>query len=129
MVTIGDPPVKFESSPQRTAIVNAICRWAKPRREIGRLILFGSRARGEQRVDSDFDLAVEIISEYGHSSSLSIWVCESHNWKNELAPMIPWPIQLEWHDTDGATPMISKGIAAGSYVVFDRQAEAITEII
>lgn len=110
----------FESIPEYAGIVNNLQKWAESRPEIARLIVYGSRARGDHHPNSDFDLAVEIIPGPYDSDAFAVWIHEANQWRAEISPMIPWVLQLEWHDVDGDTPTVSKGIADGNYLVFER---------
>jgi hypothetical protein len=40
-----------------TAVVEALCAWAERTPEVQRVYVFGSRARGDFRPDSDLDIA------------------------------------------------------------------------
>jgi predicted nucleotidyltransferase len=63
-------------------IRGALCEWARDCACIQRLYVFGSRARGTARPNSDLDLAV-ILYEM-HGNELSELIVRRKNWQTEL---------------------------------------------
>ena len=57
--------------------------WAKSKPMIRALYIFGSRARGDNRPDSDLDLAFDLWERYGNQ--LSELVSNADAWRGELA--------------------------------------------
>lgn len=56
-----------------------IVDWAGSRAEIRRVWLYGSRARGDHRADSDIDLAIEFETDDPNEAT-AIWI----HWKKEF---------------------------------------------
>lgn len=98
-----------------------IAAWAKTHPEIQRVFLYGSRIRGNHRLDSDLDVAVEIEAAENDSDAFTTWMCDQSEWTAELQRMFPYKIHLEWHDLLGTTPTISKGLEDGSQLVFQKK--------
>ncbi len=113
-------PLKFVAHPDKGIVVTHLRQWAASHPEIARIIIYGSRARGDHRSDSDFDVAVELDKSRWDESPFVIWTASARAWRRELAPNIPWPLDLQWHDKDGETPTVAAGIESGPLVVYER---------
>lgn len=111
---------KFVDHPERGIVAAHLRQWVASHPEVTRIIVYGSRARGDYRSDSDLDVAVELDKSRWDESPFVIWMSSGKSWERELAPNIPWPLHLEWHDTDGETPTVAAGIERGHHVVYER---------
>lgn len=98
-------------------------QWAATHLEIARVVIFGSRARGDHRPDSDLDVAVELGRSRWDEAPLAIWITSAETWRRELAPNLPWPVDLQWNDNSGETPLVSAGIQKGHIVAYERDAD------
>ena len=94
-------------------------RWATSKELVKRLWVFGSRARGDHRPDSDIDVPVE-INHSDESNGLAPWMFEAKHWQDELATLFPFPVQLEQYFESGESPTIRAGVARSSRLVFER---------
>lgn len=113
---------QFAEHPERDTIVSRLREWGIRHPEVRRIIVFGSRARGEHHAGSDLDLALELSKSRWDESPEVIWMSSAGRWRQELAPSIPWSLDLQWHDLDGATPIVSSGINRGHFVVYNADA-------
>jgi predicted nucleotidyltransferase len=111
---------KFANLPERKMVVRALQKWADKYPVIIRVLVYGSRARGEQRPDSDIDIAVELKSNREDETPFVIWMHEASVWREELQPLVPWRLHLEWHDLDGSTPHVAEKIRKGFYLAVDK---------
>jgi len=109
----------FADLPEGMRIVDALRKWANNQPEVIKVIIYGSRARGDQREDSDLDVAVELTNTSTGDVPFAIWLDEADSWHRELQPFIPWRLHLEWHDVEGATPLVSEKIHRGCYIAYE----------
>jgi predicted nucleotidyltransferase len=87
-----------------------ICRdWAASKREITRLILFGSRVRGEHRPESDLDIM--LVTHAGD------FIFNKKQWTDQLTRLLEVPVHLVEYEADNADllrSVRSEGIVAYS---------------
>lgn len=97
--------------------------WAEKNPLIRALMIYGSYAKGNARLESDLDLAVVIWPARGDPDAATTWMCNGTKWQGELATLLEFPkVQLEWLDTDGnETPTVAAGVKAGAILVYKRQ--------
>ena len=90
-------------------IAETVRRWAASEPLVRRVYLFGSRARGDHRPDSDIDLAVvcrmdpRILAECGgdpFSARMFFWQDHAPGWAAELGRLLSVPVHLEKLDRD-----------------------------
>ncbi len=80
-------------------VADHLRQWAGSTHEIQRMWLFGSRARGTGRADSDIDVAIEI---FGWDSddpdirgeALANWIFNADGWRDQLRSSSPLPVDL-----------------------------------
>lgn len=87
-----------------------------------KVIAFGSQVHGGPRGDSDLDVAVEFEESSTADPALAVWLTSADGWRRELAPLIPWAVDLQWQDRQGETGVVSAGLAHGHTVVHERSA-------
>jgi predicted nucleotidyltransferase len=112
---------KFAEHPAKDAILRSLQAWARARSEIVRVILFGSRVRGDHRADSDLDVAVELEAAGWDEEPFVTWTASAPRWRQELESLLPWPLDLQWHDLAGETPIITAGIQRSHFVAYERE--------
>ena len=73
-----------------------LCGWARKNESVRELWLFGSRAKGTSRPDSDVDLALVLIPPKGkHDWALGNYVALQSDWKCELEAIVGRHVSLE----------------------------------
>lgn len=102
-----------------------VSTWARGKPLVKRVYLFGSRVRGDNRPESDIDIAVELdpsaFRGADESGGLATWMFEAQAWREELKQLIPMKIQLERYHP-GQTPTIEKGLARSSQLIYEKAA-------
>lgn len=95
-------------------------KWAAQRPFVRKVYFFGSRVTGKQSSSSDLDIAIEFDPISNDRNCDTTWICEGQQWAEELQERLPWRVQLEYHDPNGSTPTVSRGLEAGNIVVYER---------
>lgn len=104
-------------------VASVVSMWARGKPLVKRAYLFGSRVRGDHRVESDIDIALEldpaVFRDVDESGGRATWMFETKGWKEELEQLIPLKVQLERYHLD-QTPTIVKGLARSSKLVYEK---------
>jgi len=101
-------------------ITDSIAQWAAERPEVRRVWIFGSRAKGTHRPDSDIDIAVELEPVGDSEETLTRWIAYGDLWKSQLQSRIGPRVGLEWFDPDGSTPTIEAGLIEAKVLIYER---------
>jgi predicted nucleotidyltransferase len=93
--------------------------WAKDKREISELWLFGSRVRGDNRDDSDLDVAV-IMAGDDEGDRLGNWIALAEEWEEELKILIPIAVDLDIGDADISEKVVAPALKREGVRIFSR---------
>jgi predicted nucleotidyltransferase len=93
--------------------------WAKDKREISELWLFGSRVRGDHRKDSDLDIAVIMAGE-DEGDRLGNWIALAEEWEEELKALVPVTIDLDLGDADISEKVVAPALKREGVRIFSR---------
>ncbi|MCJ2079877.1 nucleotidyltransferase family protein [Methylobacterium sp. J-090] len=74
-------------------IATRLSSWAERKPAISELWLFGSRARGDHRPDSDVDLAIWLPGHKGQA--LALYVAKGDEWQSEIEAVAGMPASLQ----------------------------------
>ena len=100
--------------------ISTIARWAESKSWVFEIRLFGSRARGDAREDSDIDLAVTLLSAKP-GSALGTYFALGDDWQRELAALLGTHVSLEWYPPD--SPETLAVLAREAIVIWTRPVE------
>jgi predicted nucleotidyltransferase len=82
--------------------------WASNHPEIRELWLFGSRARGDHRDDSDIDIAVILTGT--QEKRLATWITCGSAWEAELDRMLSANVDLDLGDSDLSQTVVAPAL-------------------
>ena len=94
--------------------------WASATPCVRKVWIFGSRATGTFRDNSDLDVAVQIDPINRDETAYASWFHEKGGWQAQLQRQLNVKLDLEWFDPSGSTPTIAKGLSEGSVVIYER---------
>ena len=101
-----------------------LATWAAEKPLINRLWLFGSRVRGENRHNSDLDVAIELdmssTKGIDESGGVATWAFDSTMWKSELEGLLSLTLDLQRYKT-GETNVIHAGLDHSSILVHEKK--------
>lgn len=90
-------------------LVQRFCEWATAHGQFRELWLFGSRAKGTHRPDSDIDLAIVFVDP---QAALGNYRALGDRWQNELRKLANHKVDLQGivPETPGWTEVMTTGI-------------------
>lgn len=94
-----------------------VSAWARRKPEVTRVVLFGSRARGDPE-PRDTDLALETTAgpRSTPGQTYFAWLPE---WREELAALFPQGISVVHMDPEGGDPELQEKIATEGITLYD----------
>lgn len=99
-----------------------IAQWAAQHPQIRRVWVYGSRAKGSHRPDSDIDIAVELEPVADSEEALAVWMSHAGAWRWQLQSGISPKVDLEWFDPDGTTRVVKAGLDEAKVLIYERAA-------
>jgi predicted nucleotidyltransferase len=93
--------------------LRGLCSWASANDSVRELWLFGSRATGKSRPESDVDLALALMPPNGkHDWALGNYFAFESKWKRQLEEIVGRHVSLEplVPDTDADTTVRGSGV-------------------
>lgn len=104
-------------------VSRALAAWAKRSPIVNRLWIFGSRARGTERPDSDLDVAIEIdatvVPGVDESGGWATWSHSKRELVHQLDAMFPFDVHLERY-AGSETPAIAQALQESSILVYQK---------
>jgi predicted nucleotidyltransferase len=100
--------------------IEIIRAWAKCKKIVKRVWLFGSRVRGDHTPESDLDVAIEHGVAPGDANAFTTAISERHKWIEDLQPQTVHELDIHSYRQQ-ETPTVENGIQAGSKLIYDKE--------
>ena len=97
-------------------LTEIIASWASKDPEIYKVHIFGSRAKGSARDDSDIDIAIEFVPKH---NDLANWILRAQEMIESLQPALPYKLDLQWYGGEQETEIIHKGLQSGYCTIYE----------
>lgn len=105
-------------------VQDVLVKWAERTPLVGKLWIFGSRARGDHRPDSDIDIAIELdmtaAQGVDDSGGLATWMFDADGWEDEIEALLPFKVDLEQF-LGSDTPTVQKGLHRSSTLIYEKR--------
>ncbi|WP_282064945.1 nucleotidyltransferase domain-containing protein [Aliiroseovarius marinus] len=98
-----------------------IVQWARQHVEIVEVYLYGSRARGDSRADSDIDLALVMRATSGSSSGFETWFDWHKSYKEAPDLKLSHEPHLEWYEADADLETVGSGVQRDGILLYRRE--------
>lgn len=92
--------------------------WAERERLIEALYVFGSRATGAARPDSDLDIAVLLCG--SENTRLCNWIENGNRWETELRSLLPVEVDLDLGDPDLCEHIVGPAVVQHGVEIYRR---------
>ena len=113
-------PVSAEENPHASArllaLAKLVAEWADQRPVIGKLYVFGSRARGDAHPNSDLDLAIEFVHAIT-TEAVEDWTQQNESNFRDLKAALGVPLSLHVESNDAAWPAIREAARTPIFTV------------
>jgi predicted nucleotidyltransferase len=80
--------------------------------------IYGSRAKGNHKLTSDLDIAIDIEAVGSDESPMISYINMAAHWRSELKPIVPFEVDLEWWDPSNI--VVSRGVDSSGVLVYER---------
>ena len=98
----------------------ALARWAEQRDDVQALWVFGSRARGTARPDSDLDIAVRTTADMA-SESFGQWIGIADEVRAELSALLPQvQVNPDWGGPGWDQERVWPAVEREGVLIFER---------
>jgi len=101
-------------------VKEAIAQWAAANPHVRRMWLYGSRAKGTHRPNSNINIAVELDPVGDSEETLAVWMANAGLWQSQLQSRIAPAVDLQWFDPDGGTRTIEAALNEAKALVYER---------
>ncbi len=102
------------------AVAQQLSSWASSVPCVRRLWIYGSRIRGDNRPNSDLDVALEIDPNGNDETAEVSFISTASAWRAQLKPHIPFKLHLQWYDSEGSYVEVQRGVEASGVLVYER---------
>ena len=109
-----------EAAPLPPEWIERLGNWAGRHERIARLYVFGSRARGDNRPESDLDVAV-LLSGDDQDELDGYSICMADRWSKDIQRLLPVVVDLQFTDP-GLDERVWPGVVRDGRMVYSCQA-------
>ncbi|MCH2160099.1 MAG: nucleotidyltransferase domain-containing protein [Oleiphilaceae bacterium] len=95
-----------------------MAEWCRNHPLVKKAYFFGSRFKGLNREDSDFDIGVELNVGPHDSNLLSTWIFEGRDMRDDLQKLLTLKVDLQWYSNEEETPEMHKYLKEASIVIY-----------
>lgn len=95
-----------------------IIEWAKGHPDIIKVWLYGSRARGDNKPDSDIDLAIEMRITDNSDSSWAGYMFWHQEYKENPDLHLSHEVDLNWYDKDAKLERVGPGVEKDGILIY-----------
>jgi predicted nucleotidyltransferase len=105
-------------------LISDLSDWGLSHPEVAAIYIFGSRAKGNNRKDSDIDIAVELDESYSYIKEdfSTYWSSISSQFKAELSAILPYKVDFQGYHIE-FFPVVFSYVASNSIVVYEKYAK------
>lgn len=93
-----------------------IVDWARSHSEIRKVYLYGSRARGTNRPDSDIDLA--IVMKATNDESQIVWMDWIRKYRASPDLHLNHPVDLKWYEKGAGLERVGTGVERDGILLY-----------
>jgi predicted nucleotidyltransferase len=105
--------------PLISSYVEIIQCWARNERLVKRVLIFGSRARGNYSPGSDLDIAIELpFSEA--NTNLANFQFEQDRWKSDLMKIIKLEVDVQILEVHNKNSIVCRGVSEKSILAYQK---------
>ena len=95
-----------------------IVAWAAIHPEILKVYLYGSRARGDNRTDSDIDVAIVMNQGPGDANALATWMFRHERYKKSPDLHLSQDVHLEWYEKGAGLEWVAPGVERDGVLLY-----------
>ncbi len=111
--------LKVSPDPLISSYVEILQCWARNERLVKRVLIFGSRARGNYYPGSDLDIAIELpFSEA--NTNLANFHFEQDRWKSDLMKIIKLKVDVQILEVHNKNSIVYRGVSENSILAYQK---------
>lgn len=111
--------LKVSPDPLISSYVEILQRWARNERLVKRVLIFGSRARGNYSPGSDLDIAIELPF-FEANTNLANFQFEQDRWKSDLMKIIKLEVDVQILEAHNTNSIVCRGVSEKSILAYQK---------
>ncbi len=97
-----------------------IIAWGENHPEIRQIFLYGSRARGDNRDDSDIDLAIVLNRNSGDSDTFTTWIFWHADWIKNRDLSLSRQVDIQWYEKGAGLERVGPGVERDGVLLYEQ---------